>query len=183
MDITQWFAVALGGLVVLSIVFSLLFWITKLARTYGTSHFLKHWYYPQVHRYIRTGKTTRFEMVLVAAFVVGNVICLTVGVKDVPSLIKRSGLISIINLMPLSLGAHMNLIASYCGISLGAYASIHRWLGWVAIVEGLVHTIAAVSHQKLNLHITSDVAALTASQSESLNGEHKLTVSSRPSLL
>ena len=70
---------------------------------------------------------------------------------------------STINLIPLSLGGQINLIASRYRIRLGAYARIHRWLGKVAIVEGLVHTVAAVSLQKPNLRVQSDVAALIVS--------------------
>ncbi|KAH7108739.1 hypothetical protein B0J11DRAFT_390362, partial [Dendryphion nanum] len=83
-------------------------------------------------------------------------------VKSVPEFTKRSGLISIINLMPLSLGANMNLIMSHCGISLPTYAKIHRWLERVAIVESLTHVAVAVSYRRPNLHTPSNVAALIA---------------------
>ena len=105
---------------------------------------------------------TRFDVILIAVLFIGNVICTTVGVKDIPNLIGRTGLISIVNLMPLPLGGHMNLIASRCGISLEAYVSIHRWLAMAGIVEGLVHTAIAASHLKLNLQVISGVAELTA---------------------
>ena len=70
---------------------------------------------------------------------------------------------SIINLTPLLLRAQMNLITSRCRIRLSAYARIHRWLGRVAIVKGLIYTAAAISLRKPNLHIYLDVAALIVS--------------------
>ncbi|KAH7111270.1 ferric reductase transmembrane component 3 [Dendryphion nanum] len=146
MDITQWYAVSLGCLVGLPIIGRLFFSIT-IVRTYGTFYLRKHITYPQIHRYLRRS---------------GNALCLAINVKGVPEFIKRSGLISIINIMPLSLGANMNLIVSRCGISLPTYAKLHQWLGRVAIVEGLIHVAVAVSYRRLNLHTLSDVAALTA---------------------
>lgn len=107
-------------------------------------------------------KATLFDAGLIVAFVVGNVICFTLEVKDVATLVKRSGVICTINLVPLALGEHMNMVASWCGLSLGAYARIHEWLGIVVIVEGLVHTAAGAASQKLDLHTTSGIATLAA---------------------
>ncbi|KAI9767709.1 MAG: hypothetical protein M1839_004370 [Geoglossum umbratile] len=163
MDITQWYAIALGGLVAASIISYLLLSIIRIVRTYTTIYFLKYLFYPQVHRYIRgSGKTTRFDVVLIVAFLVGNVLCTTIGVKDIPSFTRRTGLMSTINLMPLSLGGHLNLIVSKCNITFEDYGRIHRWLGWVAIAEGLVHAAAAASIQKPSLHTSSQIAALIA---------------------
>ncbi len=126
-DITQWYAVALGSLVALSIIASLSLAVVKIARTYGTFYFLKYIYYPQAHLYLKgSGKTTRFDLALIIAFLVGNVLCTTIQVKDIANLSRRSGLISTITLMPLLLGGHMSLIVSCCGISLRTYSRIHR---------------------------------------------------------
>ena len=54
----------------------------------------------------------RFNIVLVILFLVRNAICITIRVKDIASLIKRSTLLYIINLILLALGEHMNPIAS-----------------------------------------------------------------------
>ncbi|KAI9855644.1 MAG: hypothetical protein M1813_009690 [Trichoglossum hirsutum] len=163
MDITQWYAVALGGLVSLSIIYYLLSSIVKIAHTYAASYFFKHVFYPQVHQFIRgSDEMTRFDVVLIVVFLIGNILCTTIGVEDISSLTKRAGLMSTINLMPLSLGGHMNFVASRCGIKLESYGRIHRWLGRAAIAESLVHVAAAASSQKPNLHVSSQAAALTA---------------------
>ena len=108
-------------------------------------------------------KTTRFDLLLTIIFLIGMVYCTAIRVHDIAGLIRRSGVISIINLIPLSIGAHMNFLTNACGIRLGVYGRIHRWLGRVAVVEGLVHAIAAVSLQKLDLHMLSDIAGLIVS--------------------
>jgi hypothetical protein len=182
MDLTQWYAVALGGLVALLFLSYRILLIIRIALSYAASCLLKRKYRPQVHRYVRgSGKATLFDAGLIVAFVVGNVICLTLEVKDVATLVnvatlvKRSGVICTINLVPLALGEHMNMVASWCGLSLGAYARIHEWLGIVAIVEGLVHTAAGVASQKLDLHTTSGIATLAVSRPGLLTSERRLT--------
>ncbi|PVH68072.1 hypothetical protein DL98DRAFT_395368, partial [Cadophora sp. DSE1049] len=167
MDITQWYAVALGSLVVLFHVSHPLLLMMRISGTYIASSFLKHLYHPRVRLNIRgsnryigfSSKMARFDVLLVVLFLVGNAVCLSVEVKDVASLIKRSGLLCIINLVPLALGEHMNLVASFCGVRLSAYASMHKWLGRVVMAEGLIHSAAAISSQSLNLQSTFGAAA------------------------
>ena len=175
MDITQWYAIALGGLVALYVIsFSLLTISKKIGprakfqfKQIGTDakrQFLKHLYYPQIPKALRgSEKTTRFDLLLTIIFLIGIVCSTTIRVHDTAGLRRRSGMISIINLIPLSGGAHMNFLANACGIRLDVYGRIHRWLGRIAVVEGLVHVIAAVSLQKPDLHMLSDMAGLTVS--------------------
>ena len=159
MDITQWYAVALGSLVVLFHVSYPLLLIMRISGTYITSSFLKHLYHPRVRLHIRgsnryigfSSKIARFDMLLVILFLVRNAVCLSVEVKDVASLTKRSCLLYIINLVLLALGEYMNLVANFCGVRLRAYASMHEWLGRVVLAKGLIYLVAAISSQYLNL--------------------------------
>ncbi|KAF2458843.1 hypothetical protein BDY21DRAFT_258314, partial [Lineolata rhizophorae] len=159
MDITEWYMVALAGILAFSIVASRLIRLARTIRKY----FLNHVFYPYIHRYLRGSKhITRFNAILIVVFWVGNILCSTIGVKDVLELARRSALLSTINLIPVLLGAHMNIIVSYYGIRLPTYTRIHACIGIVAVIEGLVHTVAISSLQKPNLKIQSDAAGLTA---------------------
>jgi len=73
-DITQWYTVALIAITALLIVFYILGISIGFRYTYAIYHFLKHVFYPRVHKYIRG--TTRYHALLVLALLVGNVICL-----------------------------------------------------------------------------------------------------------
>ena len=120
-DITQWYLVGLG-LIALFITASLLLKTIKFAHTYITFYFCKYVFYPQIYWYLRgSRKTTLFNMVLILAFLVGNVLYITVYIKDISRLTRRSRPISTINLILLLLGAQINLIASRCGIKLSTY--------------------------------------------------------------
>lgn len=82
---------------------------------------------------------------LVVLFLIGNAICITVKVKDIVSLVKRSTLLYTINLILLALGERINPIASIFRVRLSASTSIHKWLGSVVIAKGLVYITAALS--------------------------------------
>jgi hypothetical protein len=114
------------------------------------------------NRYIRFS-TIRFNVMLVVLFLVRNAICITIKVKDIASLVKRSALLYTINLMPLALRERINPIASIFRVRLSASASIHEWLGSVVMAKGLVHIAAALSSQRVNIHNTSRVAKVVVS--------------------
>jgi len=179
MNTTQWYAVALGALAAFFIVFFLMWSLIRVVRTYATFYFLKYLFYPQIHRFFRgSSKTTCFDATLIVVFLASNVVCVVIGAGDATTLRKRMGQMSTINLIPLALGGHMNVIVDLCGVRPENYQRMHRWLGRVAIVEGLVHSIMAATSQKLDLHISSQVAALVVWSSSTLR-KLKLTFTLR----
>src|SRR3954466_6861381 len=101
MDITQWYAIGLGGLLGLyPITFLSLKVFQKIIRP-GLQRigpqvrykFLKHVYYPQTHRYLRgSEKATRFDLLVTIVFLVAMVVCTAIRVQDIPGLRRRSGL-------------------------------------------------------------------------------------------
>jgi len=164
MNITQWYAIVLGGLAALCIVSYVLWSAFKFLHVYATFYFLKYLFYPQIHRRLRgPSKTTGFDAALIIAFLVANICCISIGVQDIKQLMQRMALMSTINLVPLAIGGQMNIIASHCGLTLNDWNHMHRWLGTVAVVEGLVHSIVAAASEGLNVHISSQVAGLTVS--------------------
>lgn len=160
MDTIQWYAVALAAIAALSLSFYTTRVSIRFLRTYTTYHFLKHVFYPRVHKHL--GGITRYHALLILTLLVGNVLCLT---TDRTKIVQRTGRLTIVNLVPLSLGSHMNSIVSSCGLGYESYNAIHRWLGRVAVIEGLIHVIFAVVSHKPNLHSSTQVAALLVSVS------------------
>jgi hypothetical protein len=75
----------------------------------------------------------QFDIMLVVLFLVGNTICITVRVEDIASLVKRSALLCIINLMLLALGERMNPVAITFRAKLIASASIETNLPSLAL--------------------------------------------------
>ncbi|KAH7019626.1 hypothetical protein EDB80DRAFT_870257 [Ilyonectria destructans] len=96
------------------------------------------------------------------AFLGANAVALSAGIGNITGFIRRSRLISVVNLVPLFPGGQMNIIASRYRLSLRAYARMHRWMGSVAVAEGLLHVTVSVSRQMPNLKLRTDVAGLVA---------------------
>ncbi|KAF4451421.1 FAD-binding domain-containing protein [Fusarium austroafricanum] len=163
MDTASWYAISLGSLIVVSIFTYVLLSIIFPIQRRGKILFLRYLAYPQVPKYLRrSGETSWFDIIVLSMFLGANAIVLSVGVSDIAGFIKRSGLISIINLVPLFLGGQMNIIASKCGLGLRTYTRIHRWLGNIAIVEGLLHAIVSISKKTPDLNLRTNVAGLVA---------------------
>ncbi len=164
MEITEWYALALACVAASALVFCLTWSLAKLIHRHGAFLFLKHIVYPQIPRYLRgSGKTTRFDVLLIAAFLIANILCLTVKVHDSSTFVKRTGQMSAINMIPLALGHQTNLIFDRCGISSEDCGRMHRWLGRTAVAEGLVHSIVAVTSRTPNMRATPRVAAWVVS--------------------
>ncbi|TVY90169.1 hypothetical protein LAWI1_G005273 [Lachnellula willkommii] len=112
-------------------------------------------------------RTTRYHALLVLALLVGNVICLMDGRTK---MVQRTGLLSIVNLVPLALGSHMNSVVSCYGLEYDAYNATHRWMGRVAVIEGVIHVILAMVSHAPDLHSSTQVAALVVSLPPSRRG-------------
>jgi hypothetical protein len=160
----EWYAVSIGGSVALSIISCIFLWLAGCLRMYGKFYFLKHLLYPQLPKFIPgRQQATRFDLLVFVAFLVGNILSMTINIRSKTDFLSRSAMTCIINLIPLALGAQMNIIASYCGIKLSTYSRIHRWLGRVTIFEGLIHVAVARSLRKPDWHTLQDISGLAVS--------------------
>lgn len=150
--------------------------ITRISRTDAASYLLGRLFYPPVHRYLRGLIKTRLDVILLIAFLAGNITCLGLEARNVAGLVVPSGVMATINLVPLALGEHMKLIANRCGVGVEAYARMHERLGRVAITECLIHAAAAASLTRLDLRTKFGVEALVISQPGPAKASKKLTV-------
>jgi predicted ferric reductase len=161
MDPTQWYSAGLRAIGVLCIIFFVLSLVLGYLPIRLTHFFLKNVFYPQIPQFLRgSSSITRFEMLLFVLFLASNVLSVVIGFKD-SSIMKRMGLMSVINLVPLALGGRMNFIASRCKIRPQTYERIHRWVAKVAIVEGLLHSSMAVASRSWSLPTIVAAATLT----------------------
>lgn len=178
MGIINWYAIAFAFVVALYVIVQLcirtvrFFW-TSLANhallfaravQHVRRYFLSYVYYQQIPRCFRGSKDVAwFDVLLLLTFLAVNALFLSLGVRDIDAFIQRSGLLCSINLLPLFLGGHMNILANYCGIGMQVYARLHRWLGRVAVLEGLLHAVVSISTQGSRFLAQPDIAAITVS--------------------
>ncbi|KAH7363530.1 ferric reductase transmembrane component 3 [Plectosphaerella cucumerina] len=139
-----WYSAALGGPLAASIVINIALLAFSILRYVADRDILRYLSLKQVWRGVRLFRTvTWLDLVAAAVFVSANAVAMSYDIRDTPGFIRRSGVLSVVNMVPLFLGTRMNVIASGCGLSLPAYIAAHRWLGTMAILQGLTH--AAVS--------------------------------------
>lgn len=75
----------------------------------------------------------------------GNVTGCIVGVATQPQLVNRLGVMTTINLIPLYFGGRTGFfISRVCGLSIITYGALHRWLGWICLLEGAAHIALAI---------------------------------------
>lgn len=60
---------------------------------------------------------------------------------------QRAATIALINMVPLFIGGQTNPLANTLGISVQSYYFTHNWIGQVAIVEAVLHSIVMLSLQ------------------------------------
>uniref|UniRef100_A0A093UXW8 Ferric/cupric reductase transmembrane component 2 n=1 Tax=Talaromyces marneffei PM1 TaxID=1077442 RepID=A0A093UXW8_TALMA len=125
-------------------------------------YFLRYLYYPRPKFLRDKSDATRLDVVLFTLLLVVNIICSAVGVHNLSQAIRRTGLMTVINILPLAMGGHMNILVDRCKIGLRNYQQIHRSIGRVAILEGLVHSVIALISAGRNWHSTSSIAAIVA---------------------
>ncbi|KAF8545272.1 hypothetical protein BDD12DRAFT_785781 [Trichophaea hybrida] len=168
MEITQWYAVSLGGPITFFIVWHILSRTIYKFRTRFSYFLLKHLIYPQITRRLRGSETfTLLHSTALLAYVATNTVCTSLGVKSVEDLRSRSGIMALINLMPLGLGNHTNLITNTLGLSMLAYSRAHRWVGRIAVIHSIVHVFASLISSggrlgRMNSKLVAGVIAMTA---------------------
>lgn len=156
MNIPRWYAVTFGAIVVAFIICPAVRYLSRVSMYY----FLRYLYYPRPKFLRDKSDATRFDVVLFILLLVVNIICSAVGVHNLSQAIRRTGLMTVVNILPLAMGGHMNLLVDRCKIGLRNYQQIHRSIGRVAILEGLAHSIIALINEGLNWHSTSSIAAI-----------------------
>jgi hypothetical protein len=170
MDITEWYGLALAGLVTLYfLIRNLRFAIASnyLRRKQNTLvfYFLKYFFYPQIHNFVRgKSKLTNWEAVLIVLFLSGNVFSMFFMAESSDDLRKRAALLSLINAIPLYAGGRVNGVTQYFGLTKESVAQAHRWFGRISIIEALVHCIFGL-HSLNQLNEIDRISVFTVSRS------------------
>jgi hypothetical protein len=82
------------------------------------------------------------------------------GVRDMPGAGDRAGVLSILNLVVLICSSRSTLMARIVGTSLRTFQMIHGSIGFMALVQGLVHTVIVLKRVTLDLNNTTHLWGL-----------------------
>jgi hypothetical protein len=145
MNVTFWYGAILALGVALWISYRFTRWFLGSAAWLLKSFLLRHLVYPNTVGWsARLGGLTRLELLLVSIYVVTNALCMGLGVKSIAEATRRSGVLSVINLLPLFAGSWLGLVADLLGVSLRTQLLVHRCIGALATVQGILHSAVAI---------------------------------------
>lgn len=162
MDISEWYAAVFASLLVAAVaVYLFIFAVSRIATTTYALQYLAYANVPEVLQ--GSDRATWLDYAMLSLFLLANVLVLAIRNGDAAGFVRRSASLALANLVPLFLGGQINSVANAVGLRLRAYSRLHRWLGRVAVVEGLIHMIAAVTLHKPDVRQRADVAGIVVS--------------------
>lgn len=144
MNVPQVYAIAAGGVFVLLLIINSISAVQQILHAFAIV-VAKHLTYPFLVRRRRLlGPWSRADVLLQVIYLTINIFCLTFRVSSAKEVGARAGTLAIINMAPLFFGFHLSFLADILGISLSDFRRIHRMMGWMSLLLGLVHALVVV---------------------------------------
>ncbi len=146
MDITQAYAIGLGGLLFLLILMNFRQWLL-LGWNKVVPLSLKYFVYPQI-RHRLTGAWHPAGVIAGLLYSGVNVFCVCFKVRSVWVAGLRAANLSLINMIPLMAGPHLSFPADLLGVTLRTYRRFHRSLGLMSSVLLGFHVLTVLVEKK-----------------------------------
>lgn len=144
MDVSQIYAIVAGSLfaVLTTVNFCIHLW-TSL-QTY-TVWILGHIVYPFfLRRHRLVGPWSLRGFILRNVYLLANIFCSVYQTQSIMEAGKRTGILSLINLMPLFFGPHLDFLADFMGVSLHNLRTAHGSAAVMSVVLSAAHAIFSV---------------------------------------
>jgi hypothetical protein len=147
MDISQAYAIVVGGSFCLLLLINGLPLIARLVR-YLSPLVSKHLIYRYVlHRHRLLGPWSRAGVLVQLIYVAGNVCCFKFWDTTISQAGLRAGTLAMINLIPLFAVPHLGTLADLLGVTLSTFRQIHRSAGVMAVVLTIFHVLVMIASQ------------------------------------
>ncbi|KAI9774177.1 MAG: hypothetical protein M1839_001879 [Geoglossum umbratile] len=161
MDISQAYAIVIGGSFFLILLINSLPLIARLVR-YLSPLISKHLIYRYIlHRHWLLGPWSRAGVLVQLIYIAGNIFCFSFWVSTISQASLRAGTLSIINLIPLFAGPHLSALADLLGVTLSTFRQIHRSVGVMAVLLAVFHVLVAVAlRPSFALHLPQNLFAV-----------------------
>ena len=171
MEISDAYAIAVGGGFVLLFLVNSLPYVTGLAE-YLTTQMSKHLTYPYLlsrHRFL--GPWTRAGFGLQLIYIITNIVCLSVEtispslrIASLSDVGLRAGTLSIINMIPLFAGSHLSYLADLLGLTLRGFRCIHRSAGLMSFSLAILHVLVEfASRPSFDMNLAENLFAVIVS--------------------
>lgn len=138
---TQFYAIAAGGCIALSLFIHTLIRLTWLCKPCGAL-VRKYFLHPLLLRRHRLlGPWTRAQVAFALIYFAANAFCTCFRVSTASDVATRAGHLSLINMVPAYFGFHLSFVCTLLGISLPRYRIFHASTGTMSIILGVIHAI------------------------------------------
>ena len=145
MDATQIYAIAAGSAFALLLFYHCYSHICRWIQNRTLWFVFKHLVYPILLKRRWFFKPyTRWQCLLLISYWLGTASCNVVGVHTLLHFSSRAGILSVLNIVPLFFSDRLSFAADLLGLSFRGYRSIHSAIAYMALIQGLVHTIITV---------------------------------------
>lgn len=151
MDVAQIYAIVAGSLfgILTTVNFFIHLWT---ALQTNTAWILRHIVYRFVLRRHRlVGPWSLRGFLLFCLYILTNIFCSVYGTNSKVEAGKRTGILSLINLMPLYFGPHLGFLAKLLGVSLHDIHTVHRSAAVMSVALSTTHALFSVFGGQWNL--------------------------------
>ena len=172
MDPNQVYAIVMGGMAFTLLLVNALPWLVRLCH-YLSPLMSKHMvYHYLLHRHRLLGPWSRAGVLSQLIYIAGNIICVAfevshsnIQISNLSQAGLRAGTLSIINMIPLFAGPHLDFLADVLGVAFRTLRQIHRSAGVMAVLLGVFHTLVAVgTRPSLGLQQPQNLFAVIVSE-------------------
>lgn len=140
MDTTTFYAIAAGGLITVVFLIQISRYIHRILQDSVLNLFFRYIIYPCcISRHTLLGPWSRGMVLIQIVYWAATLFCTCFRIGSPSEATTRTGVLSLINLVPLYFGFQLSFIADVLGVSLRLWRQLHGTLGVMAVVLALVH--------------------------------------------
>lgn len=152
MDPTQIYGITAGGILLALLFYRISSIVSCWIQDRTFFLMLKYLVYPFLFRR-RTffQPFSRWRLLLLTLYWCATTTCNLIGVRSLTEAGTRAGVLSTLHIIPLMFSSRLSFVADLLGLSLHTFHVLHGSIGFMAIVQALVHVLIFVLHNVLRL--------------------------------
>lgn len=152
MDLPIYYAIAAGGVAIILLILQIYRHVHLSMYSTVNSVLLRYLVYPLcVNRHLLLGPWSRAMVLIQALYIVAVLFCSCFQISSPSDAAKRTGHLSLINLVPLYFGFQLSFVADLLGVSVRLWHRLHGTLGVIAVLLAVVHA---------SLHVSTDLKTI-----------------------